>query len=138
MNYHILLITLLFTFTKSYGQSKIVTGTILSEDLEPLSGAYIQTLDSAIIVRANEKGDFAIELPSEINELFAWFIAMESDTIVLDGRCHVNLILLNDYIIEFSTVREAQKHFDKRKRNLSPIYKKAYELGLFRNEMPCS
>lgn len=119
-------------------QMKTITGRIVSEDLEVLDNATIRTKDSKYTTVADEHGNYSIKVPDATKELVALYIAMETDTIPIIGKCQVNIILLNHMIIEYETVEQAKKHYKRRKKDLKPIYKKAYEEGVFKRENPCS
>jgi hypothetical protein len=115
-----------------------VTGKVVSEEFEFLNGAVIQTKDSTILGRVDDNGLFEIELSKDIRDIQIWFVGMESETLKLSGKCnYLEIILLNDIIVEFETVKEAKKRFNKRRKELPELYEKAWKQGVFQNEEPC-
>ena len=135
---------LLFTFlialvaSSVFGQTKVLTGRIIDEHFEPLSNAVIQTVDSTITTRADNDGNFKIEVPVNCSKLVAWYIGFETDTFNIEDKCHLNMILLDDVKIEFQTVEEAMKFEKRRKKDTKPLYKEAIRRGVLKEEKSCS
>ena len=63
---------------------------------------------------------------------------MEPEMVELKSRCHINIVLVNDMIVGFETVDEANRDYLKRRRKADrEVFKKAYKQGLFMVEKPC-
>jgi len=122
----------------AFGQTKVLTGRIIDEHLEPLSNAVIQTVDSTITAQTDNDGYFRIEVPATTTRLVAWYIGFETDTFNIEDRCHLNMILLGDVKIEFQTVEEAIKFEKRRKKETKPLYKEAIRKGILKEEKYCS
>ena len=138
VKYFFFLLNIMFVLNCN-AQSKIISGKIIDEHFEPLTNAVIQTLDSLIFVKADNLGYYEIEVPITTEKLNAWYVAMESNTFSVKDKCNVNIILLDDLIIEFNTVEESKKFYNKRvKKGLKPLYKKAIKEGVFNIEKPCN
>ncbi len=117
-----------------YGQTKIITGKVIGEDFEILNSAVIQTVDSVYSTRANDSGEFELKVPKNTTKIQAWFIGMETEQFQLKSRCHLNIILINDIIVEYETVKEARKDYQRRRSKADKLFKKAYDLGIFKEK----
>lgn len=120
------------------GQNRTITGRIIDEHLNPLSGAVVQTLDSTFTARADKNGHYVLTVPNGTKRIKAWSIGMETDTFKIPDNCNFNIILLDDIIAEFETVKEHKKRYKKRKRELPKLYNEAVRKGIFDESKPCS
>jgi len=125
-------IFLLFSINLS-AQSRKIAGKVISEEFEILNGAVIQTKDSTVLGRADNEGLFQIDLPDNTNQIQIWFVGMESETLNLKGNCnYLEIILLDDFHVEYEI-----KRYNKRRKKLPELYKKAWKKGIFQSKTPC-
>ena len=78
---------------KISAQFKVVTGTIVNENGDVLSGATVQGKNSRSAVKTNVGGTFSITLPLSINALIVSFTEHEKQTFFLADKTNVKIIL---------------------------------------------
>lgn len=120
------------------GQTKIITGRVIDEDLETIPGAMIQNSDSILIGTADLDGYFKIEVPQETDTLLFTFVAMEWKTIKLHQNCDsVDVIMMYFAIYDFMAANRIDRLRMKRFKKLPELHYLAYEKGLFTTQQPC-
>ncbi len=125
-------------YLPSIGQTKAINGRIVDEHLTPMSGAYMQTVDSSYTSKADNKGYYSITIPDSVRQIKVWFIGMESEIINLSDFCEFNIILLDDIIAEFETQQEHKMRYQKRKRELPKKRIEAIKRGIIEENKTCS
>ena len=88
-----LLMTVVFTATMAFAQSRTVTGTVVSAaDDEPLSGATVQPVGGGTGVAADIDGNFSISVPQNVQKLTVSYVGMASKTVdITSGKMVVKL-----------------------------------------------
>src|ERR1700676_1792414 len=88
------LIFTLFLFAKtSFGQERLITGTVTSLNGEPLSGATITVKGTRTSVKTNISGAFIISVPPKSNILIASFVEHQTKEVTLSGNGIINIVL---------------------------------------------
>jgi CarboxypepD_reg-like domain len=131
------IILLLFCCIGLNAQNKTISGKIIDEHFQPLQNAIIQTLDSNYITRSDNDGFYKMTIPESTKKIKIQYVAMETDSFNVKGKCEINIILLDDLIVEFETEKQHKKRLRKRKRQLSNLYKKAIRKGIIELDKPC-
>lgn len=133
-----LLFIFLFSFSEGYGQTKVVYGKIIDEDLEKVSFARIQSSDSTILTKTDLQGKFKIEIPLEETKLIISALGYEWATIELPKDCeNLEIILLLSGTYDFMSFRKIDRLRKKRFKELIYIRSEAYKKGIFSNMEPC-
>ena len=85
--------TVVFTATMAFAQSRTVTGTVVSAaDDEPLSGATVQPVGGGTGVAADIDGNFSISVPQNVQKLTVSYVGMASKTVdITSGKMVVKL-----------------------------------------------
>ena len=134
----VILIALLTFYNTLVGQSRILQGRILSNDLETLSGVQIQNIDKIILGETDLEGKFKIKLPQKTQILLLSGIGLEPTTIILNDNCdtiEVVMILAGTY--DFMSSKKIDKFRLKIFKQLPELYFQAYNRGLFRKSTVC-
>ena len=136
--------TILFLFlfvsinlVEAYGQ-RSVKGRIIDENFDEFIGARLYDRDYNLLLEADLKGFFEVNISNETNKLVFGFIGYEHANIELSDSCnYVEIILLPDAHYDFMSSRKIdrlrKKEFDK----LPQLHLTAIEKGLFTNEIIC-
>ncbi len=132
-------IVILFVFHISIGQERIITGQVLGQDLVELPGVFIMTSNSKIIDTTDFNGRFRLKYMPEIKKIKFVSLMIQSEEIVVLENCnHIEIILLNEWIYDFVSLKAAKRKRKRdRKRILPKLYAEAFEKGLFDKENPC-
>lgn len=121
-----------------FGQTRTITGRIISEYLETLPQVSIQHLDSTLIGKTEIDGRFTIEIPDTTNFLHLSFIGFEWTTIRIQIDCDtLEVVMMVDAIYDFMTKRKIDRLRMKRYKKLPEIHKKAFDSGMFITEKAC-
>ena len=131
------LIALIFVGNIS-AQNRILKGQIVDEKFEPIPFASIKTNKSERNSIANKLGYFEIEIAENEKEIETYYVAKISEKRNISNKCYVNIIMLNNYIIEFETVQEEAKFYKKLRRKTERKYKKAIKSGKLQKEKNCN
>ena len=103
-----------------------------------LNGAIIFGNDSIRLGTANEKGEFELKISANIQTLRIGWIGMYPEEFVLSDECdYLEVILLPDVIYDFVTIKKEERLRKKDRKVLSKLYRKAFELGTFKQEDHC-
>jgi hypothetical protein len=120
------------------GQTRIITGRVITEDLEILPGVRIQNSDTTLLGTTDIDGRFEIELPLGTDKLLISWIGMEWKSIQLPINCnHLDIILMYDAIYDFMSARKVDRLIMKRIKKLPELHLTAYEKGIFKTKEPC-
>lgn len=133
----------------SSGQTRVITGKVIGSEFPSkddttehefwkLNGAIIFGNDSMRLGTANEKGEFDLEIPANIQTLSIGWIGMYPEEFVLTDNCEfLEVILLPDVIYDFVTLKKEERLRKKDRKVLPDLYRKAFEQGIFKQEEPC-
>lgn len=114
----------------------MITGQVLDQDLIELPGVFIMTSDSKVIDTTDFNGRFSFKFTPEIKKIkFVSFMVQPEEIEVSDNCNHIEIILLNEWIYDFVSLKTAERKRKRdRKRMLPKLYAQAYEKGLFDKE----
>ncbi|MBB6610391.1 hypothetical protein H7F15_05015 [Pontibacter sp. Tf4] len=123
---------------KVYGQTRTITGRVISENLEALPEVRIQSLDTVVLGTTNKEGKFEIEIPHTIDKLLISWLGMEWKTIQMPEQCNqLDIILMYHGSYDFMSARRIDRLRKKRFKKLSELHLAAFEKGLFTTKQPC-
>ncbi|HCX21919.1 MAG: hypothetical protein CMB80_26530 [Flammeovirgaceae bacterium] len=119
-------------------QSRTITGTIVSADMEPLPRVDIYRMDTVVLGTTEMNGTFEMEVPSNATEILVGWIGMEWQIVELQPHCNtVNVLLM--YAGNYCH-RSDRKNERRRRKYLAQqpeLLQQAYEQGIFGTEKPC-
>ena len=119
-------------------RARIITGTIISEDLDIIAGARIQSKDRILLGTTDINGKFTIELPTEVDTLIIGSIGMERKSIKVPINCsNLEIILMYNVTYDFMSARKIKRDKIKREKKLPEIRQKAFQMTIFKSERPC-
>lgn len=134
----VLIILVLFLNINAFGQTRIITGTVITEDLEPVPQVFIQNSDTLLLANGDLYGKFKIEVPIDTKRLIFCMVGMEWKTIHLPINCdHLEIILMYDGTYDFMSARKIDRIRKKRFEKLPEIHQMAFKKGIFTTEKPC-
>ncbi len=122
------------------GQTRVVTGRIISEEMEVLPAVLIQNSDTLLLGKTDIDGRFKIEIQQETDTLLikSTVCCFESRKIQVSNNCdNLDVILMLYVIYDFMPASKIDRIRKKRFRKLAKLYKLAFERGLFATEKPC-
>ena len=120
------------------GQDRIVSGRVISEDLEPLPMVYIQSSDTILLGKTDMDGRFMIRIPKETERLLFCFVGMEQTEIKLKKDCDtIEVAMLYDGTYDFMSSRKIDRLRKKRFDKLPIVHSEAVRNGLFKNNNIC-
>lgn len=124
-------------FVNLFGQ-KTITGRILEDGLEPLSGAFIFGSDTTEIGRADLNGYFELTIPDETNELIFGFVGCEFRTVSFIDSCrYFEVILLLSGTYNIKSHRKLDRLRKKEYNKLTELHRRAFNEGKFIYEDIC-
>ena len=90
----LLLVFLLFLFSNSFAQVKLITGTVIdADDKSPLPGVNILVKGTTIGVSTNIDGEYSINVPGEEIVLLFTFIGYEKQEFITKGLTKIDVEL---------------------------------------------
>jgi len=129
----LILAVLLFNLNLN-GQTRTIIGRVISEDLEPLPGLDIESINNISLGKTDMDGRFKISIPKETDSLLFRYVGMEWTDIKLKNECDtIEVVLMYDAIYDFMTSRKIDRLRKKRFDNLPKIHSDAVKNGLFEN-----
>jgi len=132
-----ILSTLLFTGI-AYGQTRIITGKVISENFYPVYQANVFNVDTVVLVTADTGGNFKIEIPIDTKSIIVGAIGAEWKNINLPSDCNnFDILLLNRAIYDFMSAGKVDRLRKKDFKKLPALYKSAFEKGIFKTDRPC-
>ena len=103
----ILVLAVLFLNLNLNGQTRIIIGRVISEDLEPLPGLDIENSDNVLLGKTDMDGRFKISIPQETDSLLFRYVGMEWTDIRLKKDCDtVEVVMMYDGIYDFMTSKK--------------------------------
>lgn len=139
MKLTLLFIILVFiSYTPIYGQTRTITGRVVTEDLLALPGARVQKADTLLLGTTDINGTFRVEIPADTKALIISAVGMEWQSIHLPDSCdHLDIILLNSGHYDFMSARKVDRLRKKQFQKLPQLHQAAYLKGLFSAAKPC-
>ena len=134
----ILILAVLLTNLNLKGQNRIISGRVISEDLEPLPALDIENSDNVLLGKTDMDGFFKISIPQETDSLLFRYVGMEWTDIRLKKDCEkVEIVMMYDGTYDFMSSKKIDRLRMKRFDNLSNIHSDAVKNGLFENNNIC-
>ncbi|MBB6612744.1 hypothetical protein H7F15_17010 [Pontibacter sp. Tf4] len=129
---------LLFVCVKVYGQTRTITGRLITENLETLPEVRIHNSDTVVLGTTDKEGRFEIEIAPTTEDLLIGWIGMEWKTIQLPAHCNqLDIILMYHGHYDFMSVGRIDRLRKKRFEKLPGLHLTAYKKGLFTTKQPC-
>lgn len=120
------------------GQSRIITGRVVSEDLEVLPEVNIQNSEKLLLAKTDLEGRFKINIQQETDKLIFSWISMELTEIKLHDKCDtVEVVMMYDGTYNFMTLRKVDRLRKKKFENFPSLHSDAVRNGLFKNNNIC-
>ncbi len=120
-----------------FAQNRILKGQIVNENFEPLPFVSIKTTQNENNFVADKFGNFEIEIAESEKEIEVYYVGLHTETVNIENKCYLNIIMLHNYKIEFETIQEEVKFYKKLKRKADRKYKKAVKNGMLKKEENC-
>ncbi len=134
----ILILTLPFFSLNLNGQTRVIIGRVISEDLEPIPGLDIENSDNIPLGKTDMDGRFKISISQEADSLLFRYIGMERVDVRLKKDCDtVEIVMMYNVIYDFITSRKIDRLRKKRFDNLLNIHSKAVKNGVFEKKNIC-
>lgn len=134
----ILLLTLFFYSFILNGQSRTITGRVISEDFETMPGVSITINDTVDVGRTDLNGFFQIKIPISEKKILFRSVGMEPTFIKLLDKCDtVEIVMMYFGSYDFMTLSKIDRLRKKRFDNLPNLHSEAVRNGLFKNNNIC-
>jgi hypothetical protein len=132
------ILTILFFSQILCGQNRIISGRVISEDLEPLPMVYIQNSDTILLGKTDMDGRFLISIPQETEKLLFGDVGLEWTDIKLKKDCDaIEVIMLYNVTYDFMSFNKIDRLRKKRFDKLPIAHSEAVKKGLFKNNIVC-
>lgn len=90
-------LTLLFASAVAFGQSRVITGTVISgEDNLPIPGASVLVKGTTVGVATDLDGKFSINVPSDRNVLVVSFVGLTTQEVTIGNQSIISVTLRPD------------------------------------------
>lgn len=134
----ILILAVFLTSLNLYGQNRIISGRVISEELEPLPGLDIENSDNLLLGKTDMDGRFEITIPQETDSLKFRYVGMESTDIRLQKDCDTIEVIMMYYVLHHvRSSRKIDRHRKKRFDKLQSLHSEAVKNGLFNRNQIC-
>ncbi len=134
----ILILALLLLNNNLVGQSRLLQGRVISNDLEILPGVRIETGDTTIFGVTDLEGRFEIELPQKTQTIELRGIGLESASIILNESCDtVEVIMILAGTYDFMSSNKIDRLQLKEFKQLPSLYIQAHNKGYFTKGTVC-
>jgi hypothetical protein len=119
-------------------QSRVITGRVITEDLNLQPYVRIQNSDNVLLGTTDIDGKFNIAVPFETKTLIFNWIGMEWTFINLNDSCdHLEIIMMSDEIYDYMSIRKVDRLRAIRFNKLHDLHQSAFLNGIFKLEKPC-
>ncbi len=133
-----LLFFLFSTFLLTNGQTKEITGKIVSEDLKSLYKVYLVTKDTTILVDCDSSGIFKIDIPLDSKEIMLTSLGVEPKFIELSNFCSFYEVILGiQSTYDFMTIKKVERLRKKAFERIVRLRKVAFQNGIFKSGISC-
>lgn len=120
------------------GQTKMISGKVISEDLEILPSISITLTNGSLLGRTDTNGIFKIEIPTGTDKLCFSGFGFKEARIKLKPECQqADVIMLYRILYDYISNSKRERLEKRRYRKLSQLYNKAFTKKLFSNRLPC-
>jgi len=134
----ILILSILFLSQNLNGQTRIIYGRVIDEDLEPLPMVFIQNSDTLLLGKTDMDGCFVISIPHETERLLFGYVGTEWTEIKLKEDCDtIEVIMLYSGTYDFMSSKKIDRLRKKRYDELPNLHSDAVKEGLFANNTNC-
>jgi len=108
------------------GQTRTITGRVISEDFEPIPMLEVLNSDAVHLGKTDMDGFFTISIPQETGRLLFSYIGMEWNEIKLRKDCDtIEVVMMYDGTYDFMTLRKVDRLRKKRFDNLPSLHSDA-------------
>ncbi|MDP4117555.1 MAG: carboxypeptidase-like regulatory domain-containing protein [Bacteroidota bacterium] len=133
-----MILIILFNNLGLNGQTRTITGRVVSEDLEALPDVNIQNSEKLLLAKTDLEGRFKINIQQETDRLIFSWIGMELTEIKLHDKCDtVEVVMMYAGTYDFMTLRKVDRLRKKRFDKLPSLHSDAVINGLFKNNNIC-
>jgi hypothetical protein len=134
----VLFLTLFIIPFLSNGQTRIITGKVIDENLESLPEVRVQNHDTVLLATTDINGNFKIELPYETDQRLLSWIGMEWTPIKIPASCNtLEIIMMGDWRYYYRSHKKVDRLRKQRFNKLPQLYSEAVAKGIFVNNSPC-
>ena len=134
----ILILIILFIDLGLNGQTRTITGRVVTEDLEALPGVNIKNTEKLLLAETDLEGRFKISIQQETDKLIFSWVGMEPTEIKLHNKCNtVEVVMMYAGTYDFMTLKKVDRLRKKRFDNLPNLHSEAVKKGLFQNNSIC-
>ncbi len=137
-NFTTFILSILLSISIAFGQTRIITGKVISENFYPVYEAKVFNIDTLVLVTTDTGGNFKIEIPIDTKSIMVGAIGAEWKNIDLSSECNnLDIILLNRATYDFMSAGKVDRLRKKDFNKLPALYKSAFEKGIFKTDRPC-
>lgn len=121
-----------------YSQNKTISGRVITENFEIYPFTVIAIDDTVKVGKTDLNGFFQIEIPISVKTIHFMNVGMEIASVTLADNCkEVEVVMMDDVIYDFMSLKKVDKRRKKRFRRLPAIQKEAYNKGVFKIVNAC-
>ena len=121
----------------TYSQNKTLTGQVVDENFKPLINAIVTTNIDGQATRTNNEGFFQFAITPEITEIQVQYVGLHTKIVKIKNKCYINVIMFDDVLIEWKSIKQEDKYYQKELRKLRKKYKEAINNGVLKKEKEC-
>ena len=134
----IFIFLILFVKINAFGQTRLITGKIITSDFYPNYQANIYDTDSTLLVTADANGDFKINIPIGTKSLIVRAVMMEQKHIVVPINCnHLEIIMITSGSYDYMPAHKIDLLRKKEFKKLPRLFLDAFNKGIFKSNKPC-
>jgi hypothetical protein len=134
----ILILIILFINLGLNGQTRTITGRVVSEDLETLPDVNIQNSEKLLLAKTDLEGRFKISIQQETDKLMFSWLGMELAEIKLQDKCDtVEVVMIYAGTYDFMSSKKIDRLRKKRFDELANLHSNAVKKGLFTTNTIC-
>ena len=120
------------------GQTRTITGRLVSDFLDPLPGVHIQNSEKLLLAKTDSEGRFTISIQQDTDKLIFGWLGMEVTEIKLQDKCDtVEVVMMSAILYDFMTFRKIDRLRKKRFDELPKVHSEAVKAGLFTTNTIC-
>lgn len=134
----ILILIILFINLDLNGQTRTITGRVVSEDLEALPYVNVQNSEKLLLAKTDLEGRFKISIQQETDKLIFSWLGMELTEIKLKDKCDtVEVVMMYSGTYDFMSSNKIDRLRKKRFDELANLHSNAVKKGLFATNTIC-
>jgi hypothetical protein len=134
----ICIVSILVTSFCLKAQTLVLSGVIVDEDLEAISGAKIQSKDTVLLGTTQSNGHFEIVVPHNLSEILLSCIGLEWSIVKLDAGCNNHeIVMMKAGTYDYTSSKQRTKKRLKRFSDLPKKHQEAFRQGVFKKDSPC-